>query len=119
MLSRLIVLSLLAFSSSTAYAGILMIGPYEFTPDSPTTNYWVLADGLKTSATGVVNAKINIPVGRTLEAVWCQLYDASTTFNINVNVTEVYTDDTAGTGSRTMLFFNSAGNPGHKKFSKG
>lgn len=85
MILKFIALSFFGLSSSTTFAGYLMIGPHEFKPETSTTGYSILADGLKTSAVDYVVAKVNVPMGSTIDGFWCQLYDASLSFSIRLS----------------------------------
>jgi len=105
--------------SSVARADWYMVGPREFKPENSTLVYGPLADGIKLSG-GVADylvAPIRLPAGSAMTSVFCQLYDAASAFDINVNFQEIQTDDNAGVISRSIFSFNSSGSTGHRKYA--
>lgn len=106
--------------SGLAQAGYLMVGPHEFKPNETTAGvtYGVYAQGARSNTAGYMTATLQIPVGSRIIAMWCQVYDKSAK-DINVNLSEVYTDANGGGGERPILALNSSGTPGHMQYATG
>jgi hypothetical protein len=112
----LLPLSMLCLTAKPAAADWLMIGPEDFRSSLPIT---VWADGVASSTANEpawLFVPIRLPVGSTVNSLYCQVYDGSTGA-VRIELHERYSDDTASLGSRRMidLFSAYSANYGHQK----
>jgi hypothetical protein len=112
-------LGMMGLWSGLAQAGgFLTVGPHQFKPKETTAGvtYGVYAQGARSNTAGYMTAVLNLPVGSRITAMWCQVYDTSAK-NINVNISEVYTDANGSGAERSILALNSSGVPGHAQYA--